>query len=318
MLLQIEGLRVYFHTRRGVVKAVDGVDLAIGARESVALVGESGSGKSTVAFSIMRLIQCPPGKIEGGQILFNDRDLLTLPNPQMRAVAGKEIAMVFQDPMTYLNPVMTIGDQIAETLRQHGVRDNVEEDVRRALRAVRMPDPDRVLKSYPHQLSGGMKQRVLISMAVVRNPSLLIADEPTTALDVTVQAQILALIRDLKDQLGTALLLITHDLGIVAETCDRVYVMYAGQIVEQANVLDLFEDPKHPYTRGLLKSVLSIDEFKETLEGIPGTVPDLISPPSGCRFSSRCPEATPRCTASPPPPFDIREGTKVYCWMYET
>lgn len=317
MLLQVEGLRVHFHTRRGTVKAVDGVDITIAARESVALVGESGSGKSTVAFSIMRLIQSPPGKIEDGRILFKDRNLLSLREHEMRAVVGKEISMVFQDPMTYLNPVMTIGDQIAETIRQHQAGNHVEEGVRRVLQSVRMPDPDRVVRSYPHQLSGGMKQRVLISMAVVSNPSLLIADEATTALDVTVQAQILTLIRDLKDQLGTALLLITHDLGIVAETCDRVYVMYAGQIVEHADVMELFEKPKHPYTRGLLRSVLSIDEFKETLEGIPGTVPDLTSPPCGCHFSPRCSEATPKCMASAPPSFDLDHGAKVYCWMYE-
>lgn len=296
---------------------MDGADLTINAGEAVGLVGESGCGKSTLAFSVLRLVPCPPGSIEGGRILFKGRDLLSLGSDEMRKVRGREISMIFQDPMTYLNPVMTIGDQIAESIRLHQPSRDAKQATMEALASVRMPDPASVAQSYPHQLSGGMKQRALIGMAVACRPSLLIADEPTTALDVTVQAQILRLIVDLKDRLGTTLLLITHDLGIVAEICDRVYVMYAGQIVEEASVFNLFENPKHPYTDGLLRSVLSIDEFKETLEYIPGAVPDLISPPAGCRFAARCPERIPRCTTHEPPPVVMENGSRVHCWLYE-
>ena len=299
------------------VRAVDGVDLAIKAGEAVGLVGESGCGKSTLAFSVLGLVPSPPGKIAGGKVIFKGRDLLGLGRQEMRRVRGKEISMIFQDPATYLNPVMTIGDQIAESIKLHQPSRDAKEATLQALEAVRMPDPASVEQSYPHQMSGGMKQRALIGMAVACRPSLLIADEPTMALDVTVQAQILSLIIDLRDRLDTTLLLITHDLGIVAEICDRVYVMYAGQVVETASVFDLFENPKHPYTQGLLRSVLSIDEFKETLEWIPGEVPDLVSPPAGCRFGPRCPEVTPRCLTETPPPFSSKNGWEVYCWMYE-
>ncbi len=314
--LSIEGLRTYFHTRGGVVRAVDGVNLSLESGEAVGLVGESGAGKSTVGFSVMRLIPSPPGRYEGGRILFKDRDLLALSPAEMRKIRGREIAMVFQDPMTYLNPVLTVYDQIAEAVRKHQERTDVEKAVLSALELVGMPDARRVAESFPHQISGGMKQRVLIAIAVACHPSLIIADEPTTALDVTVQAQILDLIRELKQRLGTTLLLITHDLGIVAELCDRAYVMYAGQVVEHGSVYDLFEDARHPYTRGLLNSVLSIDEMRETLQGIPGSVPDLTCPPPGCRFAPRCPERMTKCS-QPPPCRTLENGRQVYCWLYE-
>ena len=320
-LLEILDLSTQFHTSRGVVRAVDGVDLAIGKGEAVGLVGESGCGKTMTAFSVMRLVPSP-GKIIGGEVWldYDDsrRDLTRLPEEEMRRVRGGKISMVFQDPMTYLNPVMKICDQIAEVIVLHqGLpRAEARKKAIELLEKVRIPIPSTVAQYYPHELSGGMRQRALIAMAISCNPELLIADEPTTALDVTVQAQVLELIRQLKREMRMALLLITHDLGIVADTCDKVCVMYAGRIVEEGGVYETYGQPKHPYTQGLLKSTLSIDEFKENLVTIEGTVPDLTNLPRGCSFSPRCPHVSAHCRETRPQLIELSEGAKVACWRY--
>jgi oligopeptide/dipeptide ABC transporter ATP-binding protein len=300
------------------VKAVDGVTLKVNKEESVALVGESGCGKTITARSIMRLVP-PPGKTIEGRVLFKGKNLLELSEDKMRKIRGKEISMVFQDPMSFLNPVMKIKDQIAETIRLHQQFDKKEARKKavEVLDAVLIASPSKVAEYYPHQLSGGMRQRVIIAIAVSCNPSLLIADEPTSALDVTVQAQVLDLIKHLTENLGTALLLVTHDLGIVADVCDTVYVMYAGKIVEHANVFSVFEKPTHPYTKGLLESVISIDEFKKTLVSIDGAVPDLVDLPSGCRFRTRCKQYNPKVCSKEEPPFvEVEKDHAVSCWLY--
>ena len=313
-LLDITGLKTYIHARAGSVRAVDDVSLCINAGETVGLVGESGCGKTMTAHSIMRLIPSPPAAFEGGKISFQGRDLLALSEDEMRALRGRRIAMVFQDPMTFLNPVLRIGAQIAEAAAEY----TKESEIITLLQSVGIPYPERVVKQYPHELSGGMRQRVLIAIAIVNNPALLIADEPTTALDVTVQTQILSLLKSIREQKGTALLLITHDLGIVAEMCDRVYVMYAGKIVETADVFGLFEDPLHPYTQGLLKSALSIAEFSPTLTTIEGSVPDLSNPPAGCRFHPRCPRVMELCKEKEPPLDELKPGHLASCWLYKS
>jgi oligopeptide/dipeptide ABC transporter ATP-binding protein len=262
----------------------------------------------------MRLIPSPPAAFEGGKILFQGSDLLALSEDEMRALRGRRIAMVFQDPMTFLNPVLRIGAQIAEAAAE----DTKESEIITLLQSVGIPYPERVVKQYPHELSGGMRQRVLIAIAIVNNPALLIADEPTTALDVTVQTQILSLLKSIREQKDTALLLITHDLGIVAEMCDRVYVMYAGKIVETADVFSLFEDALHPYTQGLLKSALSIAEFSPTLTTIEGSVPDLSNPPAGCRFHPRCPRVMELCKEKDPPLDELKPGHLASCWLYKS
>ena len=311
-LLEITGLKTYVHTRAGTVRAVDGVSLHVKPGETVGLVGESGCGKTMTAHSIMRLIPSPPAAIEGGQILFQGADLLRLSENEMRGLRGRRIAMIFQDPMTFLNPVMKIAKQIAEA-----AADPPEErEIVGLLESVGIPDPQRVSNQYPHELSGGMRQRVLIAIAIVNNPHLLIADEPTTALDVTVQRQILSLLKSIREAKQTALLLITHDLGIVAEMCDRVYVMYAGKIVETADVFNLFEDPLHPYTQGLIRSALSIAEFRATLTTIEGTVPDLSRPPPGCRFHPRCPRVMDICKEQEPLLEELKPGHVTSCWLY--
>jgi len=321
-LLEILNLTTYFYTSRGIVRAVDGANIVIQRGEAVGLVGESGSGKTMTAFSVMRLIP-PPGRTVSGEVwldLGRERiDLLKLPQAEMRKIRGARISMVFQDPMTYLNPVMKISDQIAETivLHQGFARDEARKKGVEILEKVRIPAATTVAQYYPHQLSGGMRQRVLIAMAISCNPALLIADEPTTALDVTVQAQVLELIKTLKRELGMALLLITHDLGIVADTCDKIFVMYAGRIVEEGDVFAIYGDPKHPYTVALLKSTLSMDEFKEKLVTIEGTVPDLTNPPKGCRFHPRCPFAMDKCRTMDPPLIELSGGRKVSCWLFE-
>jgi peptide/nickel transport system ATP-binding protein len=316
-LLSVERLKTYFNTLRGVLKAVDGVSLKVNKKESVALVGESGCGKSMTAFSIMRLVP-PPGQITGGKIVFKRKDLLQLSNDEMRKIRGREISMVFQDPLTFLNPVMRIGDQIAESVRLHQQcgKDETRERVLELLESVFIASPARVAAHYPHQLSGGMRQRVVISIALSCNPSLLIADEPSSALDVTVQAQVMDLIKQLTKKRGTSLLLITHDLGVVADVCDEVYVMYAGEIVETADVYELFENPAHPYTRGLLDSVLSIDQFKKTLVSIDGVVPDLVNPPRGCRFKTRCNKYIKALCEQEPQPVLIEKDHMVRCWLH--
>jgi len=287
----------------------------------VGLVGESGCGKTMTAFSIMRLVP-PPGKIVRGDIWLSDQkeriDLTKVSEEEMMKVRGEKVSMVFQDPMTYLNPVMKISDQIAEAivLHQQVSRSEARTRVIELLKKVRIPIPSTVAQYYPHELSGGMRQRALIAMAISCNPNLLIADEPTTALDVTVQAQVLELIKQLKHEMRMALMLITHDLGIVADICDKVCVMYAGRIVEEGNVFDIYREPAHPYTTGLLKSTLSIDEFKETLVTIEGTVPDLTNLPSGCRFRPRCTQVSSRCQETHPPMIDVKKGHKVSCWLY--
>jgi len=313
-LLDITGLKTYVHTRAGSVRAVDDVSLGIDAGETVGLVGESGCGKTMTAHSIMRLIPSPPAAFEGGKISFQGSDLLALSEDQMRAVRGRQIAMVFQDPMTFLNPVLRIGAQIAEAAAEY----TKESAIIALLQSVGIPYPERVIKQYPHELSGGMRQRVLIAIAIVNNPALLIADEPTTALDVTVQTQILSLLKSIRERKGTALLLITHDLGVVAEMCDRVYVMYAGKIVETADVFGLFEDALHPYTQGLLKSALSIAEFSPTLTTIEGSVPDLSNPPAGCRFHPRCPRVMDLCREKEPPFDELKPGHLASCWLYQS
>jgi oligopeptide/dipeptide ABC transporter ATP-binding protein len=300
---------------------VDGVSLGIEKGEALGLVGESGCGKTMTAFSIMGLVPSP-GKIVGGEIWFSyddtRKDLTKISEEEMRKVRGEKISMVFQDPMTYLNPVMKIRDQIAEAivLHQKVPRGEAGRKAIELLEKVRIPIPSTVAQYYPHELSGGMRQRALIAMAISCNPDLLIADEPTTALDVTVQAQVLELIKQLKNEMNMALMLITHDLGIVADTCDRVCVMYAGRIVEEGNVYDIYREPKHPYTMGLLKSTLSIDEFKETLVTIEGTVPDLTNLPPGCRFRPRCSQISDRCRETVPPVVEVKRGHKVSCWRY--
>jgi oligopeptide/dipeptide ABC transporter ATP-binding protein len=301
-LLQVENLRTYFHTGDGVARAVDGVSFEIRAGETLGVVGESGCGKTVTALSLLRLID-PPGRIEAGsRILFEGKDLLALNEEGIRQVRGNRIAMVFQEPMTALNPVFTVGDQVAEVVRVHTKRSRREawEAAVEMLGLVGVPEPAERAKSYPHQLSGGLRQRVLIAMALMMRPALIIADEPTTAIDVTIQAQILELLSRLKQQLGMAVLLITHDLGVVAEVAQRVIVMYGGQVVEEATVEDLFANPSHPYTQGLLRAMPRAGHRRERLETIPGTVPPPTAWPTGCRFRDRCPHAFDRCVNDPP------------------
>ncbi len=318
MLLDIRGLKTHFKTDDGWVHAVDGVDIAVDARETVCVVGESGCGKSVTALTVLKLIAMPPGRIAGGQVLWKGRDLVTASGDEMRRVRAKEIAIVFQEPMTSLNPVYTVGEQIAESLRLHeGLSPRAALDrAVQMLKLVHIPGPERRVHDYPHQFSGGMRQRVMIAMALACNPQLLIADEPTTALDVTIQAQILDLLAELKERMGMAVLLITHAMGVVAAVAQRVVVMYAGQVVEEAPVQALFARPRHPYTQGLIRSIPRLDlaaESKQRLEAIPGTVPRLISPPPGCRFAPRCSFAQPECTAATPPLREIAPGHRVAC-----
>jgi len=315
-LLSVEHLTTGFDQHGRFVPAVIDVSFSVGAGETLCLVGESGSGKSLTAFSIMRLVQ-PPGRIASGAIRFKGRDLCTLGEREMQRVRGAEIALIFQEPMTALNPVFTIGNQIEETLLVHkrATRQNARQRAIELLEAVSIPDPARRVSEYPHQLSGGLRQRALIAISLACGPSLVIADEPTTALDVTIQAQILDLLRDLQKRLGLALLLITHDLGVVAEMADRVAVMYAGRIVEEAPVRALFADPKHPYTRGLMASMPG-DAPGTRLRAIQGTVPPLGQLPRGCAFAPRCPERFDPCETAPPGTTDLGGGRTVKCYLH--
>jgi len=316
-LLRIEDLHTQFHVHGGTVKAVDGVNLSIPPKATVGLVGESGSGKSITALSIMRLLE-KNGRITAGHVWFRDRDLVALTEEEMRDVRGNDVSMIFQEPMTALNPVYTCGDQIAEAVRLH---EKVEPKAAfdraiEVLRLVGISDPKRRAKQYPHELSGGMRQRVMIAMALSTNPELLIADEPTTALDVTIQAQILTLMRNLKGEFGSAILLITHDLGVVAEMCDSVAVMYAGQIVEQATTMELFTNPKHPYTQGLLASIPRLGKKQDRLHVITGSVPNPLALPPGCAFRPRCPVKAPRSESEIPPLKAVGADHLVACWQY--
>jgi peptide/nickel transport system ATP-binding protein len=317
-LLDIRGLRTHFATDDGIVRAVDGVDLAIDRGETLGVVGESGCGKSVTALSVLKLIPMPPARIAGGRILWRGRDLAPLGPPDMQKIRSKEIAIVFQEPVTSLNPVYTVGDQIAEVVRLHeglsrcAARDKAVE----MLRLVHIPNPERRVRDYPHQFSGGMRQRVMIAMAISCNPALLIADEPTTALDVTIQAQILDLIAEMKARLGMAVMLITHAMGVVAEAAQRVVVMYAGKVVEEAPVGALFSQPRHPYTQGLIRSIPRVDMAaarKSRLDAIAGVVPSPLDPMPGCRFAPRCPFARAVCLEAAPPLREIAAGHKVAC-----
>ena len=320
-LLKIENLSTFFHTEENIVKSVRNVDLTIHKGETLALVGESGCGKSVTALSIMRLIPTPPGRFESGRIFFNGQDLLQASEAEMQNVRGNEISMIFQEPMTSLNPIFTIGDQIMEAIRLH--QDKTESQARelvlQILRQVAIPSPESRIDQYPHELSGGMKQRVMIAMAIVCRPALLIADEPTTALDVTIQAQILDLLDQLRKETQMAILLITHNLGIVAQYADRVAVMYSGKVVESAPVEELFFSPAHPYTCGLLNSVPK-DSPSTKLETIPGSVPHPAYLPEGCAFHPRCAEKLDKCMKMIPPLESIDSGNphQTACWLYET
>ena len=320
ILLEIDGLQTNFFTDAGTVHAVDGVSLKVRKGETLGVVGESGCGKSVTALSILRLIPDPPGKIVKGRILLKGRNLLDLPENEMRKVRGASISMIFQEPMTSLNPVFTVGDQIAEGIRLHQ-RLSKRESWNKAIemvRLVRIPDPERRVKEYPHQMSGGMRQRVMIAMALSCNPLLLIADEPTTALDVTIQAQILELLHQLKAEMGMAVMLITHDLGVVADTAARVVVMYAGRVVEEAPVMELFTNPLHPYTQGLLASIPRIEkaERRPRLQAIPGMVPDLLDLPRGCKFQARCAKVFEPCRGEEPQLKQIKPDHFVRCYLY--
>lgn len=316
-LLSINSLCTYFKTRSGIAKAVDGISLEIQKGEVLGIVGESGCGKSVLALSILRLLAMPPAYFAGGRILFNGKDLIKLTDNEIRAIRGDRISMIFQEPMSALNPVFTIGNQLSEVFKIHhkSTKKQAMEKSLDILTKVGIPDPLAMLKEYPHQLSGGLRQRVMIAMALGCRPELLIADEPTTALDVTIQAQILELITTLKDDLGTAVIMITHDLGVIAETTDRVIVMYTGNIMESATTIDLFENPKHPYTRGLLKAIPGIDSDESAdLYEIAGTVPSLFDLPQGCKFNTRCPEVRDICKKKMPELLEIDKGHKVACW----
>jgi peptide/nickel transport system ATP-binding protein len=313
-LLRVEALRTYFYGESGVARAVDGVSFEVARGETVGIVGESGSGKSVTALSILRLI-ARPGQIESeSRIVFEERDLLEIDDDAIRAVRGRRISMIFQEPMSALNPVLTVGDQVAEVVRVHTSASS-KEAWRQAVEMLALtgiPDAEARAAQYPHQLSGGMRQRVMIAMALVMHPALVIADEPTTALDVTIQAQILELLRDLQARFGTAILLITHDLGVVAESCNRVLVMYGGEIVERADVLTLFDAPHHPYTSGLMRAMPQLGTRHERLLTIPGTVPPPTAWPSGCRFRDRCAYAWERCEAEHPPLYQIGAASSAH------
>ena len=317
-LLEIRDLKTHFRSDEGMVHAVDGVDLTIGRGETLCVVGESGSGKTVTALSVLKLIPMPPGRIVSGEILWQGKDLVALNAAEMNRVRAKEIAIVFQEPMTSLNPVYTVGDQLTEVIQLHqGLSRRAA--LNRAvemLSLVNIPTPQRRVHDYPHQFSGGMRQRVMIAMALSCNPKLLIADEPTTALDVTIQAQILDLLQEMKSRLGMSIMLITHAMGVVAEVAQRVVVMYAGKVVEEAGVDRLFSNPAHPYTQGLIRSIPRIDlaaERKQRLETIAGSVPKLIDPPVGCRFAPRCRLAIEECSRAQPPLREIEPGHKVAC-----
>jgi oligopeptide/dipeptide ABC transporter ATP-binding protein len=321
-LLEIKDLKTYFYTEDGVVKAVDGVDFFVYPGEVMGLVGESGCGKSVTSLSIMRLIS-PPGKIIAGEILFEGKDLVRASEEEMTQVRGNRISMIFQQPQTALNPVFKVGDQISEVL---GIHQNMGKEAGRAraielLKMVGIPDPERRAEAFPHELSGGQAQRVMIAMALACVPDLLIADEPTTALDVTIQAQILDLMRNLRENIGTAIILITHDLGVVADMAERVAVMYAGRIVEEANVNPLFDKPLHPYTQGLIGSIPILGKLKDRLEVIPGSVPNLVNLPPGCRFAPRCRARTEYaltlCTQKEPDLIAYNPNHTVRCWLYQ-
>jgi oligopeptide/dipeptide ABC transporter ATP-binding protein len=314
-LLSVRGLRTTFRAEDGEFAAVEDVSFDLAEGEVLGIVGESGSGKSVTALSILRLIPNPPGRIARGAVLLEGQDMLKLPERRMREIRGAEIAMIFQEPMTSLNPVLTVGEQIVETIRYHE-RIGPQAATRRALDLldqVGIPSPAQRLAEYPHQLSGGMRQRVMIAIALSCNPRLLLADEPTTALDVTIQAQILELLRSLQEQFGMAVILITHDLGVVAEFVDRVIVMYAGRVVESAGVHPTFEQPLHPYTEGLLGSIPSLDDERERLQVIPGVVPSPLALPPGCRYSPRCPYARDACAAQDPPLIRLRPNHLAAC-----
>jgi len=317
-LLDIRGLKTWFKTDDGMVRAVDGVSLHIDRGETLGVVGESGCGKTVTARSVLKLIDMPPGRFEAGQILWQGRDLIPLPPDEMDKIRAREIAIIFQEPMTSLNPVYTVGYQIAEVVGQHQKlsRRQAIEGAVEMLRLVNIPNPSKRVHDYPHQFSGGMRQRVMIAMAMSCNPRLLIADEPTTALDVTIQAQILELMQEMKDKLGMSIMLITHAMGVVAETCQRVVVMYAGKVVEEAPVEALFGNPRHPYTQGLIRSIPRVDRaaaHRERLEAIPGTVPSLLDPPVGCRFAARCKYAMDICVREMPPLKEVGPGHRVAC-----
>ena len=319
-LLRVSDLRTYFYTEEGVGRAVDGVTFELDRGETLGLVGESGCGKSVSALSVMRLVPEPPGKIESGQILLKERNLLELTEDDMCAIRGDDVAMIFQEPMTSLNPVLTCGYQIVEAVLLHQEVSKQEARARaiEMLKMVGIPAPEQRIDDYPHQLSGGMRQRVMIAMALSCNPDLLIADEPTTALDVTIQAQILELLEQLQEDLSMAILLITHDLGVIAETADRIAVMYAGKIVEYASTEKLFGNPSHPYSEGLMHSIPRLGQLRERLEIIPGIVPDSRYFPKGCRFSPRCPLADAHCREEEPRLEKLEEGHWVSCWKAES
>lgn len=318
-LLAVDNLRTYFDTEAGVARAVDGVSFSIFAGKTLAVVGESGCGKTVTALSILQLVPMPPGRFESGQIRFRGKNILDLPPRELRKLRGGDIAMIFQEPATSLNPVFTIGHQVGEAISLHRPevpRGKIREAVLAALKSVQVSDPERRLDQYPHEMSGGMKQRIMIAMALACNPQLLIADEPTTAVDVTIQARILDLLRDIQAEHHMAILLITHDLGVVAELADDVVVMYAGKVIEQAPVRELFDNPRHPYTLGLFASLPRIDQTKQRLETIEGSVPPATHFPEGCRFRERCKWAGPDCTKEPPL-VQIGSDHGVACWYQE-
>ena len=316
-LLNVTGLKTYFRTMDGVVKAVDGVDFSLKPGQTLGIVGESGCGKSVTSLSVMRLID-PPGWIAGGQMLFRGTDLARLSEKEMRRIRGDEISMIFQEPMTSLNPVFTVGNQVMEAIIEHrkvNKREALAQTVQ-LFRMVGIPSPERRVKDYPHNMSGGMRQRVMIAMALALQPDLLIADEPTTALDVTIQAQILELIKDLRVKVNTAVMLITHDIGVVAEMADNVVVMYTGKVVEHGTVMQVLKTPKHPYTVGLLNSIPSLGQKGTRLNVIPGTVPSPLNLPRGCPFAPRCPHVMAICREELPPLKTLDDGSAARCWLY--
>ncbi|WP_342514488.1 ABC transporter ATP-binding protein [Sporosarcina sp. FSL K6-1522] len=319
IVLQVKDLQTTFFTDSGEIPAVDHIDFHVKEGEILGIVGESGCGKSVTSLSIMGLVPNPPGKVVGGEILYENKDLLKMTEKQMRHIRGNDVAMIFQEPMTSLNPLFTIGNQMMESIRIHRKDWSKKQATERAiemLKLVGLPRAEELMKEYPHQLSGGMRQRVMIAMSLVCDPKVLIADEPTTALDVTIQAQILKLMRELNTRLDTAILLITHDLGVVAETCERVIVMYAGQIIEEAPAKQIFDDPQHPYTKGLIQSVPDMRYKKDRLYSIPGNVPRPGSIRQGCRFAARCEFAFDRCLTENPELYETSDVHKTRCFLY--